>query len=264
MPTITRPRSLTARIARPPGREVSAFVAIGLALSLSTSCERSTNAAPVAQGVSRQQLDQAEATVHAAEAQVESLRARLREQRVQLQFYEALAPTAGIVGDVPVRVGDRVTPDTLLTTIDTNDALEIHIPVPLERGPQLRRGLAVSVTDASGKEVAQTALSFVSPRADESTQTVLAKAVVHARDSGPRSLQYVRARVVWRSAPGLLVRAVGEMDLHRNGRVVSRVTPAAGGARTPIVCDSSQVRFPPASSPMPVSGWPLVAWAVQP
>ena len=63
-------------------------------------------------------------------------------------------------GVAPLRVGDRVTPDTLLTTIDTNDALEIHIPVPLERGPQLRRGLPVSVTDASGKEVAQTAMSL--------------------------------------------------------------------------------------------------------
>lgn len=164
--------------------------------------------------VSQQQLDQAEATVRAAEAEVQSLRARLREQRVQLQYHEVLAPAAGIVGDIPVRVGDRVTPDTVLTTIDTNDALEIHVSVPLERASDLRRGLPVEITDASGSVVTRTVLAFVSPRADEDTQTVLAKAIVRGGQVGLRSSQYVTARVIWRSAPGLLVPVLSVLRLN--------------------------------------------------
>ena len=35
---------------------------------------------------------------------------QIRQQRVELGYYRVTAPTAGVVGDIPVRVGDRVTP----------------------------------------------------------------------------------------------------------------------------------------------------------
>src|SRR6266853_1123753 len=68
--------------------------------------------------VSKQELDQARATLDAAEAQLHSLEAQVREQQVQLHYYQVVAPRAGIVGDVPVRVGDRVLTTTTLTTVE--------------------------------------------------------------------------------------------------------------------------------------------------
>jgi len=57
---------------------------------------------------SKQESDQAKTALDAAEAQLRALDASVREQRVQLHYYRVAAPAAGIVGDIPVRVGDRV------------------------------------------------------------------------------------------------------------------------------------------------------------
>src|SRR3954471_14777800 len=63
--------------------------------------------------VSRQDLDQAQTAEHTATAQLEAAEASLRESRVQLGYYRVGAPATGVVGDVPVRTGDRVTTDTI-------------------------------------------------------------------------------------------------------------------------------------------------------
>ena len=68
--------------------------------------------------VSKQDLDQAKATMDQAQAQMDSLDSQVREQEVQLRYYKVVALKSGIVGDIPVHVGDRVTTSTLLTTID--------------------------------------------------------------------------------------------------------------------------------------------------
>ena len=93
--------------------------------------------------VSRQALDQANAAVDTAQASLKALAAREQESRVELQYFRVTAPTSGIVGDVPVRVGDRVETSTVLTTISDNAGLEAYIYVPIERAPALRIGLPV-------------------------------------------------------------------------------------------------------------------------
>ena len=65
-----------------------------------------------------------------------AIQSQVREARVQLQYFDVVAPAAGIVGDVPVRVGNRVTPADVLTTIDENATLEVQVNVPLERAPR--------------------------------------------------------------------------------------------------------------------------------
>src|SRR6266851_4561851 len=100
--------------------------------------------------VSKQELDQARATLDAAEAQLHSLEAQVREQQVQLHYYQVVAPRAGIVGDVPVRVGDRVLTTTTLTTVDRPGSLEAYIYVPIEKSAQLKMNLPVQIVDGSG------------------------------------------------------------------------------------------------------------------
>ncbi len=67
---------------------------------------------------------------------------RFEEQRVELAYYRVTAPTAGIVGDIPVRVGDRVTRSTMLTTVDENAGLELYINVPVAQAPGAEAGHA--------------------------------------------------------------------------------------------------------------------------
>jgi RND family efflux transporter MFP subunit len=149
--------------------------------------------------VSKQELDQARATLDAAEAQLHSLEAQVREQQVQLHYYKVVAPRAGIVGDVPVRVGDRVLTTTTLTTVDRPGSLEAYIYVPIEKSAQLKMNLPVQIVDGSGNMLATSRITFISPQVDATTQSVLAKATIaNSRDS-LRTAQFIRARVIWGS-----------------------------------------------------------------
>jgi RND family efflux transporter MFP subunit len=149
--------------------------------------------------VSKQDLDQARATIDAAQAQFHSLDAQVSEQQVQLHYYQVVAPRAGIVGDVPVRVGDRVVTTTTLTTVDRPGSLEAYIYVPIEKSAQLKMNLPVQIIDGSGKSLAASRITFISPQVDTTTQTVLAKATIANSNDALRTAQFIRARVVWGS-----------------------------------------------------------------
>ena len=155
--------------------------------------------------ISRQELEQAQNSLKSAEAKLAALDAEVREGRVQLRYYRLNAPQAGVIGDITIRPGDRVTSSTVITTIDDNSALEAYIQVPLDRAPELRVGLPVQLLDADGKVVATNPVSFVAPRVDDATQTVLVKSLLRQVPPQARMQQFVRARVIWRSAPGLTV-----------------------------------------------------------
>lgn len=147
--------------------------------------------------VSKQDLDQAKATLDAAQAQMDALDAQVKEQQVQLHYYKLVAPRTGIVGDIPVRVGDRVTTATLLTTVDQPGSLEAYVYVPIERSSQLKMNLPVQVLDSSGNVASNTRISFISPRVDNTTQTVLVKARIANGNDALRQSQFIRARIVW-------------------------------------------------------------------
>jgi RND family efflux transporter MFP subunit len=147
--------------------------------------------------VSKQDLDQAKSALDTAQAQMNSLDAQVREQEVQLHYYRVVAPRSGIVGDIPVRVGDRVTTTTQLTTVDQPGSLEVYVYVPVEHSAQLRMGMPVNVVNPDGKVLAESRVSFISPQVDNSTQTVLVKARIANGNDALRQAQFVRAQVIF-------------------------------------------------------------------
>jgi RND family efflux transporter MFP subunit len=155
--------------------------------------------------ISKAEFDQAVNSLRTAEARLSALGAQVQEGRVELGYYRVLAPQAGTVGDIAIRVGDRVTPSTEITTIDDGQALEAYIQVPLDRSPQARQGLPVQILDADGKVVATNPISFVAARVDDATQTVLVKSLLRDVPPSVRVLQFVRSRIVFRSVQGLTV-----------------------------------------------------------
>jgi RND family efflux transporter MFP subunit len=157
--------------------------------------------------ISQQEYDQAESSLRTTRASWAALNARVEESRVQLRYFRVAAPTTGIVGDIPVRVGDRVNTDSVLTTIDQNAGLEVYIQVPIERSQDIKPGLPVRLVDTQGGVLVETTVAFVSPQVDDRTQSILAKAPVPP-GKGLRTEQFVRAQVVWREEPGLTVPAV--------------------------------------------------------
>jgi len=177
--------------------------------------------------ISRQEAEQAETAERTAEADLQSLSAQVQEQQVQLHYFTVAAPTAGIVGDVPVRVGMQITSSTLLTTIDQNETLEAYISVPVERSADLRTGLPVRIVSAdSATTLASTKISFVSPHVDDQTQSILVKAEVPNPAGALRASQYVRARIVWRSTSGILVPVTAVLRI--SGQFFAFVAEPAG------------------------------------
>lgn len=163
--------------------------------------------------VSRQALDQAQSQFDAAEADVNALEATVREQSVQLHYFVVKAPSAGIIGDIPVRVGDRVATNTVLTTLDKGGELEAYIYIPAEKANTAKTGTPVQIVDDAGKKLADTRISFVSPRVDPQTQLLLVKADVPNGDHRFRNEQLVHARVVYQQIdkPMIPVTAVSRM-----------------------------------------------------
>jgi RND family efflux transporter MFP subunit len=155
--------------------------------------------------ISHQEFEQAENSLRTAQARLSALNAQVNEQQVELQYYRVAAPQAGIVGDIPIRSGDRVTKSSMITTIDDNSGLEVYIQVPIDRSPDLRLGLPVQILDADGKVLATNTVTFVAPRVDDATQTVLIKSLLREVPPTVRTQQFVRSRIVWRTTDGVTV-----------------------------------------------------------
>ncbi|HUX66311.1 MAG TPA: efflux RND transporter periplasmic adaptor subunit [Terriglobales bacterium] len=152
----------------------------------------------------QQDYQQAQSTYNSAKAQADSLDAQIRQARTTLGYYRVTAPRAGVVGDIPVKVGDQVTTGTALTTLDSPSGLEVYVQVPIEQEGKLRTGLAVEVLSGEGAELARTRIYFVSPQVDYATQSVLAKARL-PEAAGVRTQQYVQARITWGEQQAVLV-----------------------------------------------------------
>src|ERR1051326_3804097 len=154
---------------------------------------------------SKQDFDQAQSAYDADVAQVNALKATLQEQSVQLKYYKVDAPSSGIVGDIPVHVGDRVTTTSVLTTVDQPGPLEAYVYVPVERSRDLKLGQTVQVKADDGTLLGEGKATFISPQVDPQTQTVLMKATIPNPKDTLRNAETVRARVIFSTHPGILV-----------------------------------------------------------
>jgi len=125
-----------------------------------------------------------------------------------------VSPTNGIIGDVPVRVGDRVTVSTLLTTIDDPGNLEVYLNLPVNRAQSVKVGQLIQVLDDAGNVVAETHVDFISPEVDTTTQSVLVKGTLKNSAGALRTSQFARARIIWgvHQGPVLPVLAVSRIN----------------------------------------------------
>jgi RND family efflux transporter MFP subunit len=192
--------------------------------------------------ISKQALDQSRTALDQAKAQLQALQAQVRQETVQLHYYRVTAPSKGIVGDIPVRVGDRVQVTTPLTTVDKPGSLEAYVYIPVERSGQLRPGLPVQIIDQSGEVIAESRINFISPQVDSTTQTVLAKAPIANNNDRLRNAQFIHARIIWGTqdrtvVPVLAVSRIGGQFFafvaeQQDGKTVAHQKPLRVGEMT--------------------------------
>jgi RND family efflux transporter MFP subunit len=155
--------------------------------------------------VSRDAYDQAIQAYQNSKADYEANAALTTSQQQQLSYYQIRAPFDGIVGDIPVRLGDYVSPTTVLTTVDEIAELEAYIYVPIDRATEVRMGLPVELLDNSGNVLAKSTIRFLSPQVDNNLQSILVKAGIPRSAEVLRHSQLVRARITWTTEPAPVV-----------------------------------------------------------
>jgi RND family efflux transporter MFP subunit len=158
---------------------------------------------------SRDAYDQARQAFDNSKADYESAVQLRKAQEEQLAYYSIRAPFSGVVGDIPIHVGDYAaptnSPPSVLTTVDENRELEAYIYVPTERAAQARLGLDVELMDDSGKLLEKTKVDFLSPQVDPTLQGILVKAPVHTKLEVLRNAQMIKARILWSTTPMAVV-----------------------------------------------------------
>ena len=120
--------------------------------------------------VSKQDLDQAKATMDLRRPRWMRWTRRCGNSRCSLHYYKVVA-LQGLVSLEMFRSRrrDRVTTSTPLTTIDQPGSLEAYVYVPIEHSSQLKMNLPVQLIDAKEKVLANSRISFISPQVDNTT-----------------------------------------------------------------------------------------------
>jgi RND family efflux transporter MFP subunit len=131
--------------------------------------------------------------------------ANVNTQTQQLQSDKITAPFTGTIGNIAVKVGDLVNTSTQLANITQDRPLEVNISVPLQQGPQLRKGMPVEVMNTQGQKLGRSRIFYIAPNASTETQTILIKALFNNPNPQLRADQLVRARVFWNQRPGVLI-----------------------------------------------------------
>lgn len=78
---------------------------------------------------SRNSYNQAQAAVSQARASVSQAQSAVNRARVNLGFCTIASPVTGVIGEIPVRTGDQVSPATHLTIVSGNTNMEAEFSV---------------------------------------------------------------------------------------------------------------------------------------
>ncbi|MBD2465223.1 efflux RND transporter periplasmic adaptor subunit [Oscillatoria sp. FACHB-1407] len=151
------------------------------------------------------QIEAQRAAIARAQRVLQQAQASTQEQQVQLQYYTITAPFSGTVGDIPPRVGDFVNTSTPLVTITQNESLEVNLSVPAEEAARLSLGTPIELLNDAGASVGTSRVSFIAPNTNNSTQSVLVKAIFDNASGQLRADQQVRGRVIWSQNSGVMI-----------------------------------------------------------
>jgi len=148
---------------------------------------------------SQSELERAEATARSNEAQLELLKVRLERTLVR-------APFAGVVGQRFVSLGDYVTTDTRLVSLQTVSPQRASFQVPERYADQLKVGQQVTFLVAAlrGREFTGR-VDFVDPVVQLPSRTIMVKAVVPNPRRELQAGMFIEARLATAVRPSAVV-----------------------------------------------------------
>ncbi len=171
-------------------------------------------------------------TLDAARTSVELARVELESAEIALADRTITAPFAGHVGSTDVDPGDRIGPDTLVTTLDDRSAILVSFEIPEQFVGELSVGDAVRLdTWSAAMPAVSGEVIDVGSRIDPDSRSFIARARVPNDDDALR--------------PGMSFRVQAGVQGQRYASVVETgVQWGADGAYVWSVVDGAAVRLP--------------------
>jgi membrane fusion protein (multidrug efflux system) len=119
------------------------------------------------------------ARLQTTETEYESARLRLEQARASLRDRTVYAPFDGVVGLTDIERGDRVSEQTMVTTLDDRSAILVDFNLPEEFATRLRVGEPVALRPWMRREVVlEGSVSALGSRIDPATRTLRIKAAI--------------------------------------------------------------------------------------
>ncbi|MEH6593384.1 MAG: efflux RND transporter periplasmic adaptor subunit [Halioglobus sp.] len=175
----------------------------------------------------KQQGLQSETAIAGAQAKLESAKAQLRRQDLNLQRTHIVAPFGGVIENLQMNVGDYATPGAVCATLIDLDPMLVGAQVTEAEVDKMEVGNIVSGTTSTGAKIDGT-LTFIGKQSDPLTRTYPIEITVENRDyrlrSGLTTSAQIRLDEVYahRVSPALFtlndegdfgVRAIGENNV---------------------------------------------------
>ncbi|WP_038556836.1 efflux RND transporter periplasmic adaptor subunit [Synechococcus sp. KORDI-52] len=121
---------------------------------------------------------------------------KVKSTEATLSYNNLIAPSAGMVADVTVKVGDVIQQGQVFTSLVQNNELEARVEVPAVFSSRLSLGQPVLLSAPGSYELIATgSVGSIDPRVNKQTQGLLVKAVFPNEDGKLRDGQRLRTRV---------------------------------------------------------------------
>lgn len=184
--------------------------------------------------------------VDAAIADHARLRAAIDLLEVRLAKSSITAPFDGTAGGRSLSVGDYVTSQSIITTVDDLSRLKVEMQVPERYLPNLKPGGTFTLRAATSdpEQDVTGEVYFVSPRIDENTRSTLVKGYVNDPPAYLKPGMFANITLVLRTVEDALVvpetailstprGTVLIMPKEKDGATVAEFVPVKTGIRTP-------------------------------
>lgn len=157
------------------------------------------------QTISKQDYENALNAYKKAESDLKENTQLIKDESVELTYYTVRAPFNGMIGHIPVKVGQMIAPEEELLSITQNNPLELNVGVSENRSFDLKKGLVAQILDNDNKVVCSSVLSFISPVVDTSTQTILIKSIFDNKNDILRAEQSVKVKIIYDKVDGISI-----------------------------------------------------------
>ncbi len=151
------------------------------------------------------EIDAQKEVIARAKNRIEESKAELKAEQAELGYHTLRAPFSGLVGDVPVKLGDYVNPQTKLTKVSKTKPLEVNVQVPQEQCKLIHVGTRMEIMDDSGTPVGETSVFYLAPTVNLQNQSVLVKGEFPNTKDQLRPDQSVQIKLILKTETALTV-----------------------------------------------------------